>query len=164
MSKLQRTTYHEAGHAVASYVLKRRFSKITIIPGGDHLGSTSKLDSSLYDVSDRDSNSRNRIEADIIVHFAGQIAEKLFTSGYNWEVARGEDGTAVCLVESLVSSVDEREAYLNWLFIRAKELIKLPCHWRAVEELAFELLKERSIGYRKARRIIADAMGSNDQV
>jgi len=162
MSKLQRKAYHEAGTAVAAYVLRRRFREITIIQKSVHLGSMSKPVPSLDGIFDRDSKSTNQTEANIILLFAGQIAEKLYTSGYNWEVTRGEDRTAIYLVGPLVFSEDERETYLDGLFINARDLIKLPYHWQAVEVLAHALLKERTIGYRKARQIIADAVENND--
>ena len=32
------TAYHEAGHAVACWALRRRFSYVTLVPGEDFLG------------------------------------------------------------------------------------------------------------------------------
>ena len=38
-TRLERTGYHEAGHAVMCYILRQRFTKVTIVPNADVLVS-----------------------------------------------------------------------------------------------------------------------------
>jgi hypothetical protein len=113
------------------------------------------------DTTNHTSISTDRIEAGIIILYAGEIAEKLYISGYNWEITRVEHRTASDLVKILGTRIDEREAYLDRLFLRAKELIKLPQNWWAVEALADGLLKNRTIEYRGAKQIIEVSLGGN---
>lgn len=41
-SKLKATAYHEAGHAVAAFLLHRGFRRVTIVPGEGFLGQLLK--------------------------------------------------------------------------------------------------------------------------
>jgi len=161
MGKLQKEAYRKAGHAVASCVLMRRFGKITIFPKGDNWGSMAAQVSSINGISEQTSKTKNNIEDEVIIHFAGVVAERLFSSGYNWHGVRVENLTAVERVECTGPSDAETEAYLDSLFILARDLIKVPRYWNAVETLAHELLKERTIGYQKVRQIISDILDGN---
>jgi ATP-dependent Zn protease len=69
-ARIEKSAYHEAGHAVAAYALKRRFGKITIVPESDKLDSMTMPESNWIDfdlVYDLKPKARNRIEADIII-------------------------------------------------------------------------------------------------
>jgi hypothetical protein len=162
MGKLQKTAYHKAGHAVASVVLKRRFGKITVSPKGDDFCRISSLISSINENSKQYSKTRKKLEDEIIIYYGGVVAERLYSRGYNWNGERVENRIVGDTVEFMNASDDEVAATLDSLFIRARDLIKLPCHWCAVETLAYELLKQRTIGYHKARQIIFDALKGID--
>jgi ATP-dependent Zn protease len=161
LAQIEKTAYHEAGHAVAAYALRRRFGKITIVPMSDKLSAMTTPESNWIDfnlVYDLKPKARNRIEADIIIYFAGAVAERVFAGQLNWKGSGWDNLRVKGYVESIVSSEDELETYLGWLRIRARNLIQSPLYWAAVQTLASELLKHKTIGYRRARRIIADAM------
>ena len=49
------------------------------------------------------------------------------------------------LATYVTGSLEETEAYTNWLFARANGLIEQPIHWAAVEALATELLKRLAV-------------------
>ncbi len=69
------TAYHEAGHAVAAYLLDKTdpVHKVTIIPRGRALGLTMQLPT-----EDRYSMDREQILQNISVLFGGRIAEEVF--------------------------------------------------------------------------------------
>jgi ATP-dependent Zn protease len=75
--KLKEVAYHEAGHAVAAFLMRRRFKKVSIIPEGNALGCLdgcgwrSKQNPEYDDVA----RLRNRIEGQIIISLAGPVAE-----------------------------------------------------------------------------------------
>ena len=52
---------------------------------------------------------------------------------------------------------DETGAYIDWLFIKVRNMLKSDLIWLSVERLANELLKTPTIGYVKARKIIREA-------
>ena len=54
--------------------------------------------------------------------------------------------TAQYLTDLLTGSPEETEACLNWLSIRAKNLVSAPEWWPAVEALAVALPEKRTLG------------------
>lgn len=154
-----KTAYYEAGHAVMSYVLRRRFTSVSIVPGDDYFGKMDTPDSNLFDIPyEIPARIRKRIEADIMIQFAGAAAEEIYSGRHSGKGASGDNFGAVHYAEFLVSSDDELEPYIGWLWIRARNILQLPVNWAVVEALANELIRDKTIGYRRARRIIADAM------
>ncbi|MEO6434653.1 MAG: cell division protein FtsH, partial [Tepidisphaeraceae bacterium] len=75
------TAYHEAGHAVAQWLLRPDsdpIHKVTIIPRGRSLGSTMTLPE-----KDRYNYSKKWCIAFIKMTFGGRIAEEMFTGDMN---------------------------------------------------------------------------------
>src|SRR3990170_4851648 len=78
-SRLERTAYHEAGHAVAAYKLRRRISRVSIVPDPEDgtLGHCSysqlwnDFNPEIYD----DSKTTQRLETLILTALAGVAAE-----------------------------------------------------------------------------------------
>jgi hypothetical protein len=119
--KIERTAYHEAGHAVAFYHLHVPISYVTIVPDEDSLGHVKdplpnfdpdKLDISreAFERHCRDGTSPfppelNRyftecnitlktadwMERKILVSFAGPLAEQRFANRHNWIGSDRED-------------------------------------------------------------------------
>jgi ATP-dependent Zn protease len=75
------TAYHEAGHAVAAFLMKIRFTGLSIISDDDSFGrmAGSKW-TSKFDPEHADKNIlRSRIEARMIVLLAGYAAGMIFS-------------------------------------------------------------------------------------
>jgi Peptidase family M41 len=157
-SDLECVAYHEAGHAVAAYNLKRRFNYVTIIREDDTLGQCrftpyKNFRPDIYS----DNKTKARVEQAIVMLFAGAAAENKLAGKRN---RAGEDDDfqkAVNLAASQCGSDEEVGAYLNWLWVRTRVLLDLPWLWAAVEALAQELLKYRKVSYQKACKIIKEA-------
>lgn len=161
LTKLQRAAYHEAGHAVASYLVHRRLAYVSIVPNPtDHtLGhceyrnlATFKADAPLT------CRFRTQIEKLITVLLAGAMAERLRTGriyrkGSEDDMAQAYDA-AMCLFDDH----KEARAFVNWLREHTENLIGYGPHWAAVETLAKELMERRFIGERLARRIIRESI------
>jgi hypothetical protein len=161
LTKLERAAYHEAGHAVASYLVHRRLACVSIVPNPDDntLGrceyrnlATFKPDAPLT------CRFRSQIEKLITVLLAGAMAERLRTGriyrkGSDDDMTQAYDA-AMCLFDE----DKEARAFVDWLWERTRNLIGFEPHWAAVEALAKELRERRFIGERLARQIIRQAM------
>ncbi len=158
--RLLRIAYHEAGHAVVAYVLRRRFTNLSIIEDDDSLGHVSfaKHHPKFQpDVMSFD-KARPQIEKRVMVSAAGDAAESLLTGRHNWLGARQDMENAHRMAGYLCGSPEEETAYVRWLWIRTQNLLRHHVHWRAVEVLAAALIEQKRIGQKEARVIIRDAI------
>jgi len=158
-TRLERTAYHEAGHAVAAFELRRAFRHISIEPREESLGHVLYAQWSKHFQPDQDSSARtrNEVERAVICAFAGYVAETRFSGRHNRKGAHEDMRHA----EELASFMHEGEVldrYQDYLMAKTEQMITQPLLWAAVKALAEALLREKRIGYRKARRIIQQDM------
>jgi hypothetical protein len=159
-SRIERTAYHEAGHAVAAYMRHLRFTGVSIVPSDSTLGRCEFIATSVtIDVKARAlSRTRRHVETLIIISLAGVIAEGLLTGRTNWGGAHADLHDAARYASYVTGSEDELGAYVRWLWEHTRTLLSArPC-WPAVREVAAALIADGHIGERRARRIIADAL------
>jgi hypothetical protein len=164
-SRIERTAYHEAGHAVASIILRVGVRYVTIIPDlkEGSLGHCAGVSSLRSPDQYEEHHFRRIFERGIIVRLAGTIAEAELTGrhgkGFN-HVPRtrgpsGWDGdVAIDLAYPITGGPEELSAYLDWLYFRTRNLLRVHHHWRAVERLAAALLERKKLSGREARRVI----------
>ena len=141
---LRSTAYHEAGHAVMAFLTRRPFIKVTIIPDED--GSTGSVRYSEKYLTDLDlmtfdpwsCRTRSKIEKEVMVSYAGQIAEEEF-AGKLEHLVYQDDVDIAKLVQKMVGTEEEAQAYQNWLYLRSKNVICHKHNWPLVEALAEEL-------------------------
>lgn len=157
--KIERTAYHEAGHAVASYHLHVAFSYISITPDEDSWGHVKHPKLSNFKPEWDDSPIvADRIERMILTSLAGQVAEGKFANRHNWR-GSGEDWQSVINLASYSAGDDEvLSTYVNYLWARAKALFNRPYLWAAVEAVAKELLIRKKMGSQLTRKIIRKAI------
>lgn len=159
--RLERTAYHEAGHAVARYVLHGRLRYVTIVPDPDEgsLGhcTGASLPSAMKVDVEHSSRYDRILEREITILLVGQAAEWRFTGRHNRSGSENDLHRAIDCALYLVGSDEELDAYVNLMEVRAKGFVAQPDHWAAIEALAAALLQEERIGYRRARQIIRDA-------
>ena len=154
--------YHEAGHAVMAYLIGRRIDYVTIVPNDDSLGhaKTSGIGKKSYEIEAADYWNyaiRKRVDGDVMLRYAGRIAEA-YHSGKSSEVGSySDDQTAAHFAINVTGSGEELDAYLNWLFIRTEKLICFETNWPLVEAVAKELLSVKKMSGRRARKIIQEA-------
>jgi cell division protease FtsH len=92
--------YHEAGHAIVAHLLpdSEPVHKVTIIPRGYSLGSTMQLPE-----KDRYHVSRKEVTAEIMILYAGRVAEELFcddvTAGAKSDIERATELTRLMVCE-----------------------------------------------------------------
>lgn len=164
------TAYHEAGHALAAWHGRLPIRECSIVPddGAGTLGHVTHHPSPTSfqpDVaSATELRNRARIEAHVVTSLAGTFAARLVSarvSSASWETDRN---AAVDLLDYLVGSKEELQAYLGWLTVRARQLAQAEHLRPALDALAAALLEHRRLSGREARRIIRDALLSVDSV
>lgn len=165
MASDRRVAYHEAGHAVACYLLHKPFHYVTI-QGEDlegTLGHVMPWDAPASIRPDITMTARIRdwIERDVMVSFAGQVADEM--AGYspldpNYYGQRGDNASVIDRASYVAQGDEQLEHYLAWLLARTKDMLALPWHWAAVEAVADALQERRRLSGREARRITREAI------
>ena len=160
----ERISYHEAGHAVAAFVMRMRFTHLSIIPDEDSIGHTmtSKLRDFQPDVG-RSRAGRDRYERYAMVSLAGLVAERLRIGRVRYRTNHPDVVQAFYLCSNTCGSDEETQACINWLWERTKNLMKSGRQLAAVEALAKQLRVRRYTGEREACRIIKQAFSDWDK-
>lgn len=157
---LQRTAYHEAGHAIISKVLMpfQKIEQVTVTPRSDALGFVS------YDTQDYQNHTKAWFEQRICVALAGRLAEMHEYGAEGIEGGASSDlkqanslaYTAVAklgmdtrlfniCVESyekqLLFQVQIEEIILEWLHqLTQKTQELIDTHWKKIDQLAKKLM------------------------
>jgi len=181
--RLTATAYHEAGHVVARLLLRRPFRYVEIgMPTGELEGIVKglPLPSSYHPHVETGGRMRTLVEKEIVILYAGPEAElhwrrpgaarlakmpklglRLDDGKVVWVDAPFPDAMVGQLADSLNDddhrmSLEEKGAYLKWLQVRARDLIREPEHWSMVETIAKALLKHTRLSYAEVRRVIRE--------
>lgn len=170
-SRLWRTAYHEAGHAVIAYTAHRPIKEVSIVPvNGESLGhcaSKPLTDKSIqegapgfmwFDTAEENA-IRRKAERDAMCSLAGRIAEEEFVGQTTTRTKIGGscDAHDVYGILECLAWGDELDAYVGWLWERTKAMLFWQPHWFAVERLAALLVERRRISGRLARATIRKA-------
>jgi len=148
-SKIKQAAYHEAGHAVAAYLLHERFAglEMTVVDGPDGSFYTRRRRSG----QDKWTNTLN--EKYVMIYSAGAIAEQLL--GVHVQTTDYIDiWGAVRHAWSIANNLDEMLTHYRQLVERTKKLLEYKPNWAAVQALAQELVERKRIDEKHARHII----------
>jgi ATP-dependent Zn protease len=139
------TAYHEAGHAVVALALGRPVRRVSIVPDGQFLGMCT-FGKGVSRPSD------DWLEREILIALGGIAAEARHIGTYHWDGAARDQQLAHRLA---VQRAGERQAERleGRLLAKAEHLLGQEAHWRAVELIAAELVRHRSISGRAARHL-----------
>lgn len=166
---VERTAYHEAGHAVAACLLHRAFKYATILPGGSgvmrsdgHVCLT-KLRTDFHHEPVPSPRSRRRIEREIIFLGAGDAAEWCLPGRHDRSGARWDKDRALELAAHVCDEPKESRAYVEWLWMRSRNLINETRNWSAVKAVAAALLIHQQLAAREIRRIVAEAQRAREK-
>jgi hypothetical protein len=162
------TAYHEAGHAVAALRLNRPLTCATIVPGDD--GSLGHISGRQLSQQMREEylagpgggrasrRLRDVIEAEIVVLFAGGLAEAQ-RKGHRRRLGTGGDYfMAVEWADCICGSMAETAAFLGWLYVRACHLVDDPVNWFLIRRFAAVLIEEKTVNGRRARQVYEQAI------
>jgi hypothetical protein len=155
--KLERTAYHEAGHAVVSIALGRGLGSLEIVADNDknQLGCCRITPVPKWFHPDIAMGARSQawLEREIVVLLAGLAAEAKFTGRRNWRAAASDLNAALDLACCAAGYGEGPRKYLDWLYFKAESVLAQSWHWRAVQYTAAELLQRRRISGRDARQL-----------
>jgi hypothetical protein len=166
------TAFHEAGHAVISYLLGRTLVEVSLNPKEKIAGHVlTRQDPPEY---------RNTLDAenDILVSLAGEISAAKH-SGQEWREGLqgdrrdiGEARDRLAYTGFLRERKDGRVGYLsfvwsqatklrfvNWLRSFTEDLLENPAVWQAVDVVARELLQKRNLSGPQATDLIQPYIG-----
>lgn len=145
----------EAGRVAVYFADHRAIRKVMIISNDDvSEGYCYGYDRKLplikkYEITPK---IRDQVERKIMIFLAGGIAINRFME--TKVIEKEVDNQALSdLTEYMVSSDEEAEAYVNWLYIRTQNLFAKPGVWPFIEALTTELLKEHTLSGKEAKAI-----------
>jgi hypothetical protein len=157
-----RTAYHEAGHGAVALDQRRGFVHVTIVPKEDPLGHLLGVPVGAWFHPDYDPSPRARraIERYILILAGGDGAEWHLTSEHDQQGASADLTQALDAAQYVCGSAEETEAYLNWLWVKARDLVGSPNNWPVVEALAAALLAKRTVSSARAHAIRRSVMAN----
>jgi ATP-dependent Zn protease len=150
------TAYHEAGRAVAAFVLRLKIGRrgVTIVPEKerDMLGYAN-IAAQLTERPDCVISARTRapIEAWAVAHLAGDVAERKFNGrrrfGGHSDLLQASD-----LLEYISTSVEQFDARLRVAYVGGRDLIE--DSWPSVQAVAEELLRKRTLSSNEIEKLV----------
>ena len=145
------TAHHEAGHAVASCHLRLRFERVTIKPQDDSLGRVS-YESPSWLAEDYPDVTRRRAKRDIIVSYAGQIAEEKFRGCKPRYGADGDNQNIAELAFRSCGSAEMADAFLRECFAASTDVVNN--RWKEIQAVAAALLERSTLTYKETIEVI----------
>ncbi len=158
--KLEATAYHEAGHAVAAWAHGVRTKHLSILPDDDSEGRHAHVPyfSGMHPDYDNSPRVQRRLENMVLVCLAGPAAQQRFNPhGFRYSHGSHDRREAVDLLNYLVGSKQELQAYYNLIDIRARQFVGSVHRWRLIVGLAEALLDSGEMTGRQVRDTLRDA-------
>jgi hypothetical protein len=154
--QLVSTAYHEAGHAVMALALGRLVQKVTIRPGRSRVGEVRLGVCELG--KGKVGASKDLVEDEAMILFAGMVAEARFTGQY-CEAGAAQDLRAIRrLLQSRAGSERQMERLERRFLNKTEHILQDTSHVQAIELIACELLQKVTISGRAVRHFFNQAI------
>lgn len=163
VSRIERTAYHEAGHAVAAHLVGREFGSVSIVEDEVSLGRVlfkpydQNFIYSLTQGAFDDLDDRRKVEGEIVTAFGGEAAVMLLTGKADRKGAASDLSLVRNFVIQMVNSEEEAKAYANWLRHRTRSVLGSDKTWPAVEAVAKALLEHQTLSYDAVRKTTSES-------
>jgi hypothetical protein len=157
---LAAVAHHEAGHAVVATTFRRSVRQVSIAPDGHSLGRVDQRPQHLPVPAHGEVPAwvRRAVNADIVVAWAGPLAEERLVGGYDHDTAEHDlDRMFDRAMLVTLGHTQEALAYVEWLRWRTVRLLHEPGLWPQVEAVAGALLDVGALSGSAVRRIMAAA-------
>ncbi|MGB0597681.1 MAG: cell division protein FtsH [Rubripirellula sp.] len=155
-SQAKATAYHEAGHAVMAVSFGCPIKKVTIVPGRSWLGQYRLGVCELQ--KGRSTHGKSELDDEIVILFAGMVAEARFTGRY-CEVGAAEDLNSIRrLLCHRASSEKQHQRLQRRLLALTEHLLADAGTALAVELVAKELMQKQTISGRAVRHFYQQAI------
>lgn len=145
------TAYHEAGHAVIALALHRPIERVSIEPNQVRLGHCT-LRKGVH------GPLKDSVEAEVLILLGGPGAEARHTGDYDWDAGSEDMRTVRKLLGMRPGSDRQLKRTERRLLDKAEHLLDQPGAWPAVERIAAELLRSRTVSGRGVRHIYEQAI------
>jgi hypothetical protein len=155
--KIEATAYHEAGHAVAAFLLFRAVKRISIVPDDETSGPVEHypIRGTWFQPDvEIDMRARRHMETSITLLLAGPSAERKATGRWNRVGASGDIDAACDLALRLVGSERQFTHYWAWRRQIALDLWEDEHAWGLAQRLTVELLERKKMSGREAREVL----------
>jgi len=150
-----RTAIHEAGHAVMAYLSGRRIGAMSATPTGEILGQLEYRGFTWFPARALDDvRARRKVETEIMIAMAGLAAEHVHSRPVNLAGAVVDVQRALNIALAATEDAEEATAFVNWLFVRARNRLRIPACARAVKKLAAELARRGSLSAVEVRTLL----------
>ena len=177
--KMEKIAYHEAGHAVLYYLMRKKFPYVTIEKTPNNEFAECDLAKNIVhniwnkylkqcDLDKSDDKTKKHVREEIMkgiaIYIAGTCAKNIYLDDINNRISDinldSEDEIEDLYKLAMICTDKNKELaqkLISKIEIFIYELLKI--NWTAVEALVKELLKGKSkIGYLEARKIIKEAL------
>lgn len=157
-TRLEKTAYHEAGHAVAAAHCEHAtgIRRIAIPKDGDALQHVTPYFQPSFKPGIRVGIMLEaKIQDDIIVFLAGNAAEKKLTHRSNRKGCEGDYRAAAYYAELVARSERTRAKYIAYCAAAADDLVE--DFWHEIEAVAQALLQKKKLTSRAVSGILSEA-------
>jgi hypothetical protein len=160
--RLEATAYHEAGHAIAAWRLDARVFRVTIEPDEDSLGAThhsnpmKKADFEGIEWGFTSARAQRRAENSMLISLAGTAAQRRHNPrGVRVPHGKSDREQVYEILSRLCGPSPEMfRAYYRLMDLQARAFVRTPVNWQAIEILANELLRVRTLSGKSLRAFI----------
>jgi Peptidase family M41 len=157
---LERTAYHEAGHAVVAMKLDRRFHHVTIEPGDGSLGHVlhEKFSRRFRPDIELGFRARETIDDHCLISMAGMAADSRFIGRDTWDGGGQDTHQAIDLAARLGYDNQVLGHYIPFMRARVDGLMRSDRVWSQVQAVAAALLEQRTLTWDQAKEVYRAAM------
>ncbi len=150
------TAYHEAGHAVMAVSLGRAIHKATIVSaklqtGGVRLGAV-KMEQG------RSKSTQDWLEDEVLILFAGMVAEAQFTGAYCPRGAASDLRAIERLISTRANTERQFEKLHRRLLDKTEHILSDDVHEKAIRSVADQLLEHETIKGRLVKHFLNQAI------
>jgi len=165
----KQVAYHEAGHAVMAHTIGRGFRSITIVAHAHYRGCLQATSMPRFqpDIANRcmqlegDSGHVTRLRKEILMAFGGPVALSI-SCGRTYRFGTAGDDADLDLAREYAncccSSEEEAQALLDWLRLRAINIMRRDQVWAKVEGLTQRLLEVGKMNGQEVRECLTRAV------
>jgi len=157
---LQKTAYHEAGHAVTQWALDLGIKEVTIVPSEEKGEAGYSIHKSEFNESCMDLGEETVHQRWAVVRLAGHWAQ------VKWDPEIGDEGCgddyryAADHIEQLCYSKEDEENHAWWLVLKYRTKALIINYWPEIEAFATQLLQRGTIIEDEAEKIIRECLNA----
>lgn len=152
------TAFHEAGHAVMAQIVGRPIEKVSISPAHLHSGGMRLGVCKLQ--KGRKKSSKDALEDEVMILFAGMVAESYLTGQY----CRQGAGQDLRMIRRLLQNRGGSERNLEKLEKRILEktehVLDDQAHLNAIQKVAQNLIENESVSGRSVRHFLDESIAN----